>query len=345
MLLDSRLRACKAGLRGNDEYPKSAVIHADAGNQKPTWTYLVLCRMGWNWDYERMNMEAIKINQDDCTLCETCFDVCTRKLIYRKDDRVEVSPEVCSLCGHCKAVCPEDAIEIAGLNSDEYVPAPVPGEIPIPDPLLAFFRSRRSTRMYKQKPVEREKLEKIIEAGRFAPTGGNRQPIEYTVVESPDLLGNVRDTTIRFHAQNAEILIANLAEKEKQGYSLTEPELMMRQYAESWPWRLKQNEKGIDTLFYHAPVLIVMHADTNVSPNPEVDAGIASTQMILMAESLGLGTCYIGFLVAAAQESSEMKDLLALSENDKPVIAFVTGYSNVDYVRLVSRNPARVNWI
>jgi nitroreductase len=165
------------------------------------------------------------------------------------------------------------------------------------------------------------------------------------VVESPDVLGNVRDTTIRFHAENAKILIANLAEKEKQGYSLSEPEKAMKQYAETWPWRLKQNEKGIDTLFWNAPVLLVMHANTEVAPTPEIDAGITSTQMILMAESFGLGTCYIGFLVGAAQESSEIKDLLGLSKHDKPVVAFVVGYPNVEYLRLVSRNPARVNWI
>ncbi len=290
-------------------------------------------------------MENIRINQEECILCEACFDVCTRKLLSRKDDVIEVSQDTCSLCGHCKAVCPEEAIDIIGLNPDEYEPVPAKTDIPSPEPLLAFFRSRRSTRIYKTDPVEREKLQKIIEAGRFAPTGGNRQPLEYTVVETPEALSKVRDTCINFHARSAEILIANLTEKEKQGQSLSEPEQGMKQYAEAWPWRLEQNKKGIDTLFHHAPVLIVMHANTDVAPTPEVDAGIASTQMVLMAESLGLGTCYIGFLVAAAQNSSEMKNLLGISEKDNPVVAFVTGYPNVEYLRLVARNPARVNWI
>jgi hypothetical protein len=58
-----------------------------------------------------------------------------------------------------------------------------------------------------------------------------------------------------------------------------------------------------------------------------------------------LGTCYIGFLVGAAQDSSEIKDLLGISHNDKPVVAFVVGYPDVEYLRLVSRNSARVKWI
>ena len=289
-------------------------------------------------------METVQIIQDECILCEICLDVCTRKLITRNGDTLEVSPEICSLCGHCKAVCPEDAIEIPGLNPDEYEPAPDRADIPDPEPLQAFFRSRRSTRLYRNSAVKRDKLEKIIEAGRFAPTGGNRQPSEYRVVETPELLAKVRDTCINYHAGNAKALIAELAEKEASGQSLSEPELAMKQYAETWPWRLEQNKKGIDTLFHHAPALIVMHADTDMSPTPEVDAGIASTQMVLMAQSLGLGTCYIGFLVAAAQNLSEMKGLLGLSEKDKPVVAFVTGYTDIEYVRLVSRNPARVTW-
>ncbi|MBW2142750.1 MAG: nitroreductase family protein [Deltaproteobacteria bacterium] len=271
-------------------------------------------------------MEKIQINQDDCVLCDACIDVCTRKLFRRENDLIEVWQDTCSLCGHCKAVCPTDAIDIEGLNPDEFEPAPAKDDIPAPELLLAFFRSRRSTRVYKGSPVEREKLEKIIEAGRFAPTGGNRQPLEYTVIENPEVLGEVRDTCINFHAQNAEIIMASLAEKENRGQSLSEPELAMKQYAESWPWRLQQNKEGIDTLFHHAPALIVIHANTDAAPTPEIDAGIASTQMVLMAESLELGTCYLGFLVGAAQESSEIKDLLGLSEKDKPVVAFVTGY-------------------
>ena len=77
-------------------------------------------------------MEIITINQDDCILCEACFDVCTRKLLSRKDDMIVVSQGICSLCGHCKAVCPEDAIDIAGTNPDEYEPVPAQADIPAP---------------------------------------------------------------------------------------------------------------------------------------------------------------------------------------------------------------------
>ncbi len=290
-------------------------------------------------------MVNIIIDPDNCNLCEVCTTVCTRKLLQMEDDMIKVSPEMCNLCGHCKAVCPENAITISDLNPDEFEPAPLKSDIPAPGPLLAFFRSRRSTRLYKKDSVERDKLAKIIEAGRFAPTGGNRQPLEYTVIETPEILGKVRDGCIEFHAGNAEKLLATLAEKEKQGESLSEIDQAMRQYAESWPLRLQLNRQGIDTLFYHAPVLVVVHANSEIAPAPEVDAGLAAMQMALMAESLGLGTCYNGFLIMAAQSSSELKGLIQIPEKSIPAIAFVIGYPDIEYVKLVSRNPARVNWI
>lgn len=290
-------------------------------------------------------MVNIRIDPELCILCETCIDICNRNRLILDDDRIKVSPEPCNLCGHCKAICPENAIALTDLNDDECIPVPSLGDIPDPSILMNFFRSRRSIRRYGSDPVPRKKLVQIIEAGRFAPTGGNRQPLEYAVVETPEILARVRDRCIEFHAASSESLLSSLAEKEKSGDILTGAEQAMKAYAQAWPFRLQLNRQGIDTLFYHAPVLIVIHADMAVSPGSEIDAGLAAMQMALMAESLGLGTCYIGFLIPAAQQSSEIKQLMGIPEKNLPIISFVTGYPAVKFERLVSRNPARVQWI
>jgi nitroreductase len=215
----------------------------------------------------------------------------------------------------------------------------------MPEKLLTFFRSRRSTRRYTKDPVEKEKLIQIIEAGRFSPTGGNRQSLEYAVVETAEVLHKVRDLCVEFHAAGAEKSLSWFAEKEKRGETLTDADLALQAYAQAWPFRLQLLRQGIDTLFYDAPVLIVLHADVTVSPGPEIDAGLAAMQMGLLAESQGLGTCYNGFLIAAAQQSPEIKQLMQIPEKNLPVVSFVTGYPNVKYERLVPRNPARIKWI
>ena len=53
---------------------------------------------------------------------------------------------------------------------------------------LEAILTRRSTRKFKAKAVEREKLEKIVEAGCFAPTGGNCQSNHFFVISNPDVL-------------------------------------------------------------------------------------------------------------------------------------------------------------
>ena len=290
-------------------------------------------------------MAHITVDSDSCTLCGICTTVCPRRLVQLEDDRIRVSPDICIYCGHCEAVCPESAITISELETEAYEPVPQSAAIPAPDALLAFLRSRRSTRVYKKRAVEREKLAKVIEAARFAPTGGNRQPLQYTVVQDPEVLGKVRDRCIAFHAGNAERTLAALADKEKRHRSLSETEAAARQYAELWPLRLELNRQGVDALFYHAPVLIVVHADSGVAPAPQVDAALAAMQMALMAEALGLGTCFNGFLIGAADSSPELKTLMQIPERNIPAVAFGIGYPDIAYFRLVPRNPARITWI
>jgi len=48
------------------------------------------------------------------------------------------------------------------------------------------IHQRRSIRKYKDKAIEDEKLERVLEAGRLAPSAGNRQEWKYVVVRDPD---------------------------------------------------------------------------------------------------------------------------------------------------------------
>ncbi len=57
--------------------------------------------------------------------------------------------------------------------------------------MLAFIKSRRSTRKFSEKPVEAEKLEQIIEAGCYAPSGGNNQSWHFLAIERADVLAEL----------------------------------------------------------------------------------------------------------------------------------------------------------
>jgi len=138
-------------------------------------------------------MKPVTIEEERCTLCGLCLQVCVRQVLQEREGRIEcVEPLRCLACGHCKAVCPEDAVQLRYCRPEEFIPVPPRSSYPDPDTLLSFFRARRSVRSYRPDPVEREKLERIIQAGRFAPTGSNRQHLEYVVLQSPERLAVVR---------------------------------------------------------------------------------------------------------------------------------------------------------
>jgi nitroreductase/NAD-dependent dihydropyrimidine dehydrogenase PreA subunit len=290
-------------------------------------------------------MQLNVIDHDKCTLCERCVEVCVRQNLSLTDDKIEVISDNCNQCGHCKAICPEDAIQIPGLDPSEYEPMSAKDEIITPKQLLQFFRARRSTRIYKRQPIEREKLVNIIEAGRFAPTGGNRQSLQWVVVHTADMVDKIRNLSLNVLAEQGKVMEQSLKEKEQQGEPFTPTDLAMQRYAVSWQFMAQLNKEGTDRLLYHAPSLFLCHADPAESPNPEIDAGLAAMQMALMAESLGLGTCYIGFLVLACTMSRELKDVLKIPQSNGVPVTFVCGYPDVTYERLVARNPARVTWL
>ena len=133
----------------------------------------------------------ITIDKQKCNLCGECIPVCVRRILQKGKEAVEIlDPALCLSCGHCKAVCPTDAPQFPGMN-EQFQPVPRNEEIPPAAGLFRFFRKRRSLRVYRPDPVEKEKLQMLVEAGRYAPTGGNRQACEYTVVSGRKILDQV----------------------------------------------------------------------------------------------------------------------------------------------------------
>lgn len=291
-------------------------------------------------------MEAIFIDKEKCTLCGLCYPICVRRIIEEGDEAAIITDSsLCILCGHCKAICPEDAPQLPSLDADEFEPVPQKADLPSAEQLMGFFRSRRSIRIFRNNPVEDEKLDSIIQAGRFAPTGGNRQPLRYVLIQTPEKLKSVRDMTIEYLVNQAEDIEKAVRRQEEDGVALPDKYINRSVFVTLWRNLAKFNKEGIDRLFYHAPAVFICHLNPLEASTPDVDPGLAAMQMVLMAEALGLGACFIGFLVFALEESHQIREAVEIPKNHKVSLAFALGYPDVSYPRLVSRNPARVTWL
>ena len=289
-------------------------------------------------------MALITVDQDKCILCGTCVSVCVRQIFDVADDELNITaPETCIACGHCKAVCPEDAIDLQALNANEFIKSPENDQLPSPDMLMNLFRKRRSTRIYKNQPVEKEKLERIIQAGRFAPTGGNLQANRYVVLHTPEKMAQIRTMAIHTLAQVAREMESSVAKVPADQQASFAQNRMMT-YFDMFKQAEEEFKNGIDRILWNAPAFIGIHV-SKIIENPGVDVGLAGMQMALMAESLGLGTCFIGLVLLAVNSSAELRDALMIPKDHQLVTTMVCGYPDISYHRLVSRNPAKARFI
>jgi nitroreductase len=254
-------------------------------------------------------------------------------------------PALCIYCGHCKAICPTNAPIFSNLDEGEFVDLPQVEKLPEVSDFLHFLRRRRSLRVYQNKPVEVEKLKMILEAGRFAPTGGNRQACEYVVVQGRKILDRIVTLTIQALNEEGKKIREALERQRRTNEPLPEEYLSRQLFPTVWDRIARKWAEGQDQLFSHAPALIVVHLKKGAASTPEVDASLASMQMVLMAEALGLGTCFIGFLVFGVEKSGELREALKIPDDHEVPVAFTVGYPDVKFLRLVARNPARVKWL
>jgi len=271
----------------------------------------------------------MNVNSEKCVGCGICVKDCFLKCIEIVDEKAKINSATCMKCGHCIAVCPKGAVSIDEYNMEEvkdYIEAEFKIES---DTLLNFIKFRRTTRQFKDKDIEKEKLLKIVEAGRFTQTGINAQNVSYIVVKD-----NIE--------QLKEIALENLKNKGEEILKNLNPQTVpFKRYAQMWIKmynEYKENPKLNDKLFFNAPALILVVSDS------QINGALASSNMELMTNAQGLGTFFSGFFAMAAQGNEKIRELLGLEGNKEIVTCMVIGYPNVKYVRTVPRKDASILW-
>ena len=132
-------------------------------------------------------MDGLIIDQDKCNQDGICAAICPRCLIEmdpEEDYPLSISEfaELCLKCGHCVAVCPEAALSLDWLRPEDCLD--LRPELSLNQEQAAqFLRTRRSIRIYQDKPVERAKLEELLAMAVHAPSASNGQPWHWLVIQ------------------------------------------------------------------------------------------------------------------------------------------------------------------
>jgi nitroreductase/NAD-dependent dihydropyrimidine dehydrogenase PreA subunit len=129
-----------------------------------------------------------KLDENKCTACGLCCEDCVVKCLEIMNGKAHLVGK-CIECGHCVAICPQGAVSLGGYDMSEVKEYSRDNRDKFQldhEQLLNAIMFRRSIRKFEQRPVENEKIQKIIEAGRYTPTAKNRQNVEYIVVQNND---------------------------------------------------------------------------------------------------------------------------------------------------------------
>ena len=249
----------------------------------------------------------VSVDPLKCTLCGSCCDDCPDKVLFLGEKSAEHNGHFCVKCGHCVAICPQGAASISGFDDE---PEEIRADKKVDSTaLLAQIKSRRSMRRFTDEDVAPELITQIIEAGRYTPTGGNKQGTSFVV--------------IRDKKDEYEKITVDLLRKLQPQLSLKLPYL-----------KEKVIEDG--SIFKGAPVAVL------VKSIDALDGALAASTMELFAQSLGLGVLYSGFFSRMVRASRKLKKELAVEPGEKVVTTLVIGYPAVKYLRTAQRETARV---
>ncbi len=171
------------------------------------------------------------------------------------------------------------------------------------------IRTRRSTRKYKAEPIDRGSLEKILQAGRMAPSGGNSQSTHFIVIEKREVLDK----------------LAELAREEFAQMEIGPDTYKSIQHS------IRASRAGEYVFHYNAPTLIVT-ANQEHYGNNIADCACAIENMMLMANELNLGSCWINQLHWLA-DHDRIRDYmreLGMAEDETVCAAMIVGYPDTE---------------
>jgi nitroreductase len=168
--------------------------------------------------------------------------------------------------------------------------------------MLNLIASRQSDRKYSDKPVEKEKLDHILEAGRMAPSACNAQPWKFIVVTEPELIKQIAEAaSAKLTGMNSfvgQAPVAVVVVREQPNFS------------SKVGGTIKNKDYSL------------------------IDIGIATENICLQAKAEGLGTCIVGWF-----DERMLRNILGIPRSKRVELIITLGYSLAEQ-RTKKRKPS-----
>ena len=182
--------------------------------------------------------------------------------------------------------------------------------------VIETILKRRSTRVFDDAQLKDTEIAEIIQAGLYAPSAHNNQSWHFTVIQNRELLTKLNHES-KLIAQKHPI-----EDIQKMG-----------------------NNPNFN-IFYNAPTVILLSGDEK-GIMASIDCSAATQNMLIAAESLNIGSCWVGFVAFAfAGENAEsLRAELKIPADFKPYFAVLLGYKKNPDGNAPKRKENKVNYI
>ncbi len=264
-----------------------------------------------------------KVDKDKCIGCGMCTKVCPGEIINLDENNNPVMNDFdefgwngCWKCEHCLAVCPKGAISIFNHNPEKSLRT-IKEAKEVVDALVA---NRHTCRRYIDKDVDKQTIDEMLTLLANAPNGGNKQQVEFTLVDDKEELKRFRKIVY----ERMEELASNGIYPE--GFDEQSYEDMKR-------W---QRNVRPDMLFCGAPNLLIPHAPIGKG-EPVQDVIIAGTYFEMLCNARELGCSMLTFPLAVLNTMPEIKRMLKIPKNHYIGIILGFGYPEIKYSRGVQK--------
>lgn len=314
-------------------------------------------------DKKDVHMGVMKVDHDKCTKCGLCMLNCPFRAWEEDEGGFPAMKEQyeCFSCYNCKVACPNDAIQIVEpyhvtngyWKTDSY---PLPAKMPLEakdeegnptewNTVEKLIFERRSVRNFKDKPIPESLIQRVLEAGRFAPSAGNCQPWKFIVITNKALLEKIdkevyKIISFMYKAYLDDNMVKNLApliEGPPFVPGTVDPRVILGGMGSVY----RMGELAVSLA---APCVILILGDERAISGADLNIGITGQNMNLVANSLGIPACWNGFFAKVLDQIKPLKRKLGIKKPWFPVTSLCLGYPTFKQEGIVPREYRPITW-
>jgi len=310
-----------------------------------------------------VHMGVMRVDTSKCNKCELCMQNCPFRCWTKDEEGYPILKEkyACFSCYNCKVACPNDAVIIVdSYHVDDGFwktePYPLPAKMPLEpkdadgnptewNEIEKAVLTRRSVRNFKDEPVPEPLIQRVLEAGRFAPSAGNCQPWKFIAITDRKLIKEIDEaarTVIKYTYEtyiddNRVKILTSIVEGPPLNVSGFDPRIILG---------------GMGTIAKHpdytaslnAPAVILLLADERSIGNPQMNIGICGQNMNLVANSLGIKAVWSGFVAFGISINKPLRKKLGIEKPWVCLTSLCLGYPKFKQEGIIPREFRPITW-